>query len=152
LVAPFFDDFVLDPVPENPETIRLQWRQKGLDRYLDSGALSDGTLRFICLVTVLLQPNPPATIFLDEPELGLHPYAINVLAGLLRSAPVRTRIIVATQSVTLVNQFEPEDIIIADRHDQESKFTRLDTTALASWLEDYSLGQLWEKNVIGGQP
>jgi predicted ATPase len=152
LVAPFFDDFVLDPVSENPETIRLQWRQKGLDRYLDASALSDGTLRFMCLATVLLQPNPPATIFLDEPELGLHPYAINVLAGLLRSASVKTRIIIATQSVTLVNQFEPENIIVVDRQDQESKFKRLDTAALGTWLEDYSLGQLWEKNVIGGQP
>lgn len=152
MVAPFFDDFVLHPVPENADTIRLEWRQKGTDMYMDASSLSDGTLRFMCLATLLLQPQLPKTILLDEPELGLHPYAINVLGGLLRSASARGQVIVATQSVTLVDQFELGDIIVADRKDQESTFTRPDPIALASWLKDYSLGELWEKNVLGGRP
>jgi predicted ATPase len=152
MVAPFFDDFVLRPAAESTGTIRLEWRQKGTDMYMDASSLSDGTLRFMCLATLLLQPGLPQTILLDEPELGLHPYAINVLGGLLRSASTRAQVIVATQSVTLVDQFELGDIIVTDRKDQESTFTRPDAAALASWLEDYSLGELWEKNLLGGRP
>jgi len=152
MVAPFFDDFVLHPVPENADTIRLEWRQKGTDMYMDASSLSDGTLRFMCLATLLLQPQLPSTILLDEPELGLHPYAIDILGSLLRSASTRAQVIVATQSVTLVDQFEVGDIIVADRKNQESTFTRPDAAALASWLKDYSLGELWEKNVLGGRP
>jgi len=152
MVAPFFDDFVLHPMPENADTIRLEWRQQGTDMYMDASSLSDGTLRFMCLATLLLQPQLPSTILLDEPELGLHPYAISVLGGLLRSASAKTQVIVATQSVTLIDQFELGDIIVADRKDQESTFTRPDAAALAAWLKDYSLGELWEKNVLGGRP
>jgi predicted ATPase len=152
LVAPFFGNFDLRPDRLNPEKIRLEWREKGADEYFDAHALSDGTLRFLCLATLLLQPEPPTTLLIDEPELGLHPYAIVVLADLLRSAAERTQVIVSTQSVTLVNQLSPEDVIVVDRDEQQSVFRRPSSTGLESWLDGYSLGELWEKNVLGGRP
>ncbi|MBN2003743.1 MAG: AAA family ATPase [Anaerolineae bacterium] len=152
LVAPFFDDFDLKPSRLNPEKIRLEWREKGSDAYFNAHALSDGTLRFMCLATLLQMPNPPATILIDEPELGLHPYAITLLAALLRSAATRTQVIVSTQSVTLVNQFAPEDIVVVERQDNQSVFRRPDVQALIEWLEEYGMGDLWEKNLLGGRP
>ena len=152
LAAPFLDDFVLEPTALNPDKILLKWRDKGSDMEFFASCLSDGTLRFICLTTLLLQPELPTTIVLDEPELGLHPYAINLLADLLELAATRTQVIVATQSVTLINQMKPEDILVAERKGEESIFRRLNEAEIASWLEDYSLGELWEKNVLGGRP
>lgn len=152
LAAPFFEDFILRPSPLNPETIRLEWKEKGSDDYFNASSISDGTLRFICLATLLLQPNLPSTILIDEPELGLHPYAITLLAGLLESASVKSQIIISTQSVPLVNQFSPENIIVVDRKDNQSTFTPLKSRDLNLWLEDYSLGEIWEKNLIGGRP
>ncbi len=111
--------------------------------------LSDGTLRLMALITVLLQPQLPELIIIDEPELGLHPYAISVLAGLLKSVAYQTQIIVSTQSVTLVDHLEPEHIIVVDREKDQS---RLDENELLTWLDEYSLGELWEKNVLGGRP
>jgi len=152
LVAPFFDDFVLRPMPENENKIRLEWREIGSDHPFLAHHLSDGTLRFICLATLLLQPKMPSTILIDEPELGLHPYAINVLASLMRSASKRSQLIVSTQSVTLVNQFEAEDLLVVDRKDHATTIERVDPERLTEWLEDYALGDLWEKNVLGGRP
>lgn len=152
LVAPFFDDFNLRPDPFNPEKIQLEWREVGSDAYFNANVLSDGTLRFICLATLLLQPNLPSTILIDEPELGLHPYAITVLASLLRSAATETQVIVSTQSVPLVNQFNPEDIVVVDRLNQQSVFRRLGEHELEGWLDDYGMGDLWEKNLLGGRP
>jgi predicted ATPase len=152
MVAPFFHDFVLRPSELNPNKIRLEWKQKGSDSYLDAYSLSDGTLRFICLVTLLLQPRLPSTILIDEPELGLHPYAITTLAGLLQGASKRTQVIVSTQSVPLVNQFLPEDLIVVEREDSQSTFNYLPAHDMEHWLEEYGLGDLWEKNVIGGRP
>jgi predicted ATPase len=152
MAAPFFDSFNLRPNPLNPDTIRLEWQEVGSDGYFDANSLSDGTLRFISLVTLLLQPELPSILLLDEPELGLHPYAITVLADLLRSAATRAQIVVSTQSVTLVNQFSPEDVIVVDRIGGESVFRRLSSADLADWMDDYALGELWEKNVLGGRP
>lgn len=152
LVAPFFGGFNLRPDPLNPRKIRLEWQERGSDGYFDAHALSDGTLRFISLATLLLQPKPPTTVLIDEPELGLHPYAITVLAELFRSAAERTQLLVSTQSVTLVNQLEPEDVIVVDREGRESLFRRLGEEEIAAWLDDYALGELWEKNVLGGRP
>jgi predicted ATPase len=152
LAAPFFGDFALRPDPLNEEKIRLEWSERGSDAYFGANALSDGSLRFICLATLLLQPKPPSTVLIDEPELGLHPYAITLLASLLKTAATRTQVIVSTQSVTLVNQFTPEDIIVVERENRESVFRRLSSTEMESWLEDYGLGDLWEKNVLGGRP
>jgi len=154
MAAPFFGDFVLRPSPFNPEKIRLEWQERGSDVLFGPHALSDGTLRFICLTTLFLQPPDrlPATIVLDEPELGLHPYAIKLLADMVRSASEHTQVILATQSVTLVNQFSPEDILVVDRVQGETVFRHLSEEEIASWLEDYGLGDLWEKNLLGGRP
>ncbi|MCD4739006.1 MAG: AAA family ATPase [Anaerolineae bacterium] len=152
LAAPFFADFDLKPSRLNEEKIRLEWHERESDTYFNAHALSDGTLRFICLATLLLMPDPPSTIIIDEPELGLHPYAITLLAALLRSAATRTQIIVSTQSVTLVNQFALEEIIVVNRKDGQSIFERPDAVALESWLEEYGMGDLWEKNLLGGRP
>jgi predicted ATPase len=153
LVAPFFDDFVYRE--GNPRTVELEWTEKGSpDSTFNAHVLSDGTLRFICLATLLQQPVElmPPIILLDEPELGLHPFAINVLADLLKLAAEQTQLIVATQSVQLLSCLEPEDVIVVDRKDNASTFRRLDEAELSNWLEDHSLGELWEMNVLGGRP
>lgn len=149
-VAPFFRDFVLEP--ESRDRVRLRWRQTGSDAVFSAHQMSDGTLRFICLVTLLLQPTLPGLVVLDEPELGLHPFAIVQLADLLRQAAARSQVLVATQSVTLVSQFELADIIVAERDGGASNFHRPDRDRLAQWLAEYSLGELWEKNLLGGRP
>jgi predicted ATPase len=152
MVAPFFEDFALEPDRLNPDSIRLAWRARGTDAYFGPHALSDGTLRFICLATVLLQPLVPSAVVIDEPELGLHPYAITLLAELLRMASQRAQVIVSTQSVTLVNQLQPEDLLVVEQGDDGSTFRRPTQAEAASWLEEYGLGELWEKNILGGRP
>lgn len=144
LVAPFFGDFFLRPNPNNPDKIELEWTEVGHNIPFKAHELSDGTLRFICLATVLLQPDKlmPDTILIDEPELGLHPYAITVLASLLQSASEQHQIIVSTQSVELINEFEVDDLIVVDRKNGESYFRRLDENDFKQWLDDYSLGEL----------
>ena len=150
LVTPFFDDFILKP--NRQEKVRLRWKQKGSDYPLKPHHLSDGTIRFICLTTALLQPDPPSTIIIDEPELGLHPYAIEILAELFQAASKRMQVIVSTQSPALVDCFDPQDVIVVNRRDGASDFARLNPDALSSWLEDYSLGDLWRKNILSGGP
>ena len=152
--APFFKDFDLRPENLNPHKIRLQWRHTGTDAFFDASSLSDGTLRFIALATVFLQPEEyrPAVILVDEPELGLHPYAIALLASLMQQASTETQVVVSTQSSLLLDHFEPEDVIVAERAGGATTLERLDSPRLKTWLEDYSLGQLWEKNELGGRP
>jgi predicted ATPase len=150
-VAPFFRDFVLEPELA-PDRVRLRWQQEGSDTVFPADALSDGTLRFICLATLLGQPELPGLIVLDEPELGLHPFAIVQLAGMLRAASQESQVLLATQSVTLMNQFELGDLVIVERRDGASVFERPDPDRLSEWLEEYSLGELWEKNLLGGRP
>lgn len=154
LAAPFFMDFDLEPDRLNPGKIRLQWRHQGSDTYWDVSSLSSGTLRFIALATLFLQPKEyrPIVVIIDEPELGLHPYAITLLASLIQKASIDTQVIVSTQSSLLVDNFEPEDIVVADRVEGSTQFARLSSEALGTWLERYSLGQLWEKNILGGRP
>jgi len=151
-IAPFFEYFRLEPSRLNQDKIRLEWKEKGSDAYFNASALSGGTLRFMCLATLLLQPVLPAVILLDEPELGLHPAAISLLADLLESASQRTQILVATQSVTLVNQFTPDFVWVVERTNRQSVFQHLESADMSAWLENYSLGELWEKNVLGGRP
>jgi predicted ATPase len=153
-VAPFFDDFQLNPDPLNEEAIRLTWKHKNSDQYFGASSLSDGTLRFIALATLFLQPGTfrPSVILVDEPELGLHPYAITMLASLVKQASQETQVILSTQSPLLLDHFQPEDVLVADRVDGRTQFTRLDLSRLETWLETYSLGQLWEKNELGGRP
>lgn len=152
MVVPFFRDFYLRPVPDNPDYILLEWTDKFSDAIFSADDLSDGSLRFICLATLLLQPEMPKLILLDEPELGLHPSAIILLASLLQTASSRTQVIVATQSDKLVNEMNPEDIIVVDHEENESTFTRLTNVGLETWLKEYQLGDLWNQNVFGGRP
>jgi predicted ATPase len=153
-VAPFFEDFQLEPQMLNPNKIQLEWRHKKSDAYFDVSSLSDGTLRFMALATLFLAPKElrPSILLIDEPELGLHPYAITLLASLIQQASRETQVIAATQSPQLLDHFTPEDVLVVDQVDGASQFTRLDSERLAAWLEDYSLGQLWEKNELGGRP
>lgn len=154
LVAPFFDDFSLRPQENNPEKIVLRWRQRGCEDVFNASQLSDGTLRFICLATLLLQPHElqPATIIIDEPELGLHPYAITLLAEIVQQLSTEKQIIMSTQSVELLNEFKPEDVLVVDRTQEGSAFKRLNATELEAWIQDdYALGDLWKMNIIGGR-
>lgn len=152
-VAPFFDRFDLQSDRLNEGEIELRWREKASDDYFNAYSLSDGTLRYIALTTLLLQPDLPKTIIIDEPELGLHPFAINKLAAMIKQAVIRgSQVIVSTQSVDLVNNFEPEDVIAVDRKNDQSVFQRLKSDELKEWLEDYTLGELWTKNLVGAMP
>lgn len=152
--APFFGDFVFRDEPS--EFIELEWTERGRpDTPWKAHVLSDGTLRFICLTTLLLQPKNllPDTILIDEPELGLHPCAINLLAEMLKEAAETKQVIVSTQSVELLNNFQPEDVVVAQRENDASVFKRLDAEELVDWLnDDYSLGELWKRNILGGRP
>lgn len=150
-IAPYFDDFEMRVTNATPQdTVRLTWRRNGTDHLFSPGHFSDGTIRFLCLATVLLQPHPPTTIVLDEPELGLHPEALSVLAGLIRSASRRMQIILATQSPTLLNEFEPDQIIAVDQVAGATHFHRLDGPKLVEWLNEFSVGELWRKGTIQG--
>lgn len=152
-VSPFFEGFNLKPNRLNEQLIQLEWKQKeAIGSYFNAYQLSDGTLRFICLATLLLQPKLPKTIIIDEPELGLHPVAINKLSALIKKASLESQIIISTQSMNLVDNFNPQDILVVDRKENATVFNRLNPEELSSWLEDYSLGEIWEKNIIGGQP
>lgn len=153
LVMPFFDDFLLD-VAEfgEKQKVNLSWLQKGSDYPMQPYHFSDGSIRFICLATALLQPHPPSTIIIDEPELGLHPSAITILAELIQNASKQTQLIVATQSPALIDHFGVEDVIVVNRNDEASTFKRLKEKDFNVWLETYSVGELWSKNVISGGP
>jgi predicted ATPase len=154
LVAPFFEDFELEPRELNEELIDMLWREKGCDSVFKASQLSDGTLRFVCLATLLRQPAQlqPGLIIIDEPELGLHPYAITVFSELVKKVAVDKQVILSTQSVELLNNFEADDVVVVDKGENGSGFKRLDSTKLSEWLEDdYTLGDLWNKNIFGGR-
>ena len=156
-VAPFLDNFVLEPHELNKDTIRLEWKHVGDDDHFDVSAFSDGTLRFIALATLLLQPKErrPAVILLDEPELGMHPAAITLLESMIKyvsAGAAGVQVILSTQSARLLDQFDPEDVVVADRMKGATEFSRLDAKKLEVWLGRYSLGELWEMNDIGGRP
>ncbi len=153
VVIPFFDTFLLEPRISGPrEEVNVSWIQKESDYPMQPYQLSDGSLRFICLATALLQPNPPTTIVIDEPELGLHPGAIEVLAELIECAAQKTQIIIATQSPLVIDYFSIEDLVVVRQKNGASFFTRLKESDFQGWLEDYSIGELWRKNVIQGAP
>ncbi|MDR0822877.1 MAG: AAA family ATPase [Endomicrobium sp.] len=153
MVAPFFQDFILEP--DDNDNIVLKWKHKGSDAYFDVFYFSDGTLRFIALATLLLQPDKfiPHTVIIDEPELGLHPYALKILAELMQRVSKRGKQVIATsQSVDLINEFNAEDIIVSDRVGDESVFHRLKEEEISQWLEEFSIGDIWSRNIIGGAP
>ena len=152
LILPFFVDFYLEP---DSGHVLLAWRETESDQIFTASQAADGMLRAIALVTLLLQPEEtlPNLLILDEPELGLHPYAINIIGGLIRAVSEKTQVIVATQSPAFVDCFEPGDIVVVEREGRESVFRRLENSAaLQEWLKEYSLSELWQKNVFGGRP
>ena len=151
LIVPFFSNFVLEP---DYGSIMLKWREKGSDLLFTANQASDGTLRVMALITLLLQPPEtlPEVLILDEPELGWHPYAINTICGLINLISHRCQVILATQSPLLVDGFEPEDILVVERKNRQSCFSRLDAADWQDWLDEYSLSELWNKNLFGGRP
>ena len=152
IVAPFFGGLVYR---KGVETTELEWFHAGdRDTPLGPHQLSDGTLRFLCLATLLLQPADyqPDTILLDEPELGLHPAALSVLASMLHRAAEKKQIIVSTQSTELVDELPPDEIIVVEREGGATTFRRLEAAPLKDWLKDYRMGDLWKMNVLGGGP
>jgi len=151
-VAPFFSDFILEPDKLNPEMIKLRWKHKGSDLYFDANDLSDGTIRFICLTTLLLQPDIPTIILIDEPELGLHPFALNILASMFKIVSKKTQIIASTQSATFCDFFNANDILIVNSKNDATTINRLNEDAYKEWLKEYTIGELWQKNIIGGVP
>jgi len=153
IVMPFLKDFLLDKASyrDGVETkIRLSWQTKTSNMPMQPYHLSDGSIRFICLAAALLQPELPSMLIIDEPELGLHPEAIHILGEMINSASKRTQVIIATQSPLLLDQFDIEDIVVVNRKNDQSVFERLNRNDFNVWLEDYSVGELWEKNVIQG--
>ena len=147
---PDFKDFIFHKTGDN---VRLLWNDRYAEHYdFPLSALSDGTLRFIALSTLLLQPNPPKFIIIDEPELGLHPEAIEILAELIKLASANSQLLISTQSVQLVDCFTPDDILIAEKEHGETKITRPNKEELRDWLKDYTLGEIWRKNIMGGNP
>ncbi|HVI49249.1 MAG TPA: AAA family ATPase [Chitinophaga sp.] len=151
LVLPFFDDFELY---EEFGQVLLKWKETGTNKIFNAGQASDGMLRTIALISLLAQ-NPkdlPSVLFLDEPELGLHPSAIDAVAGLIKAASSHCQVFVATQSISLVNNFELDDLVVIDRKGRSSEYHRPDIGSLQVYLEEFSTGQIWEKNIIGGRP
>jgi predicted ATPase len=153
-MVPDFADFVLEPSQLNEREIFLNWLHKGRAYEFGPHQLSDGTLRFIALATLLLQPEErlPLLIALDEPELGLHPAALEILAGMARAASSHCQILFATQSSVFLDHFDPEDVVVVNCRSGTSEFRRLSSEELAAWREEYTLGEIWEKNVVGGGP
>lgn len=153
-IAPFFDDFVLEPAaPKNLDVI-LNWQEIGSDLLFGPHQLSDGTLRAMCLTTLLMQPKEllPSLIVVDEPELGLHPYALQKVAAMFEEVSAYTQVLISTQSSTFLNHFDPESVIVVNRNGKESEFMRPNAAHLEDWLNDYTLGDIWERNIIGGGP
>lgn len=153
-VAPFFHDFYLEPRGNDDQKIMLKWLHREHDEPFSANQLSDGTARFICLATLFLQPTHlrPKTIVLDEPELGLHPAALVVLAEIVKSTAKENQVICSTQSISFANLFEVDDFIVVDQKKGVSKFSRPNKKDLEHWLEEYGMGDIWNKNLIGGRP
>ncbi|KFA91705.1 AAA family ATPase [Archangium violaceum] len=155
-VAPFIKSLqptLVDPAHPETSSVRLDWVDER-DQLFGPHHLSDGTLRCIALFTALGQPveSLPAFLSIDEPELGLHPAALDILASLVRSTSTHAQILLATQSPALLDLFEPQDVVVTERAQGATTFRRLDPDQLAGWLEDYSMSELYDKNVLGGRP
>lgn len=132
--------------------VQLFLVEKGLKQTIPATRLSDGTIRFLCMLALLLHPDPPKVITLEEPELGLHPDVIRLVAKLLVEASVRCQIFVTTHSEVLVSALSDhaEAILICEKEDKGTQVRRLDSEQLAPWLKKYSLGELWMSGEIGG--
>lgn len=150
-IIPFFDDFVLI---DQYGKIYLRWKEKGSPVTFVATQASDGMLRAMALVTLLCMPPErlPAVMFLDEPELGLHPSAVKIICELIHGASEHCQIFIATQDAEMLNEFEPEDIVVVTRENRKSTFKRLVNEELKEWIGTYSLSDLWHQNIIGGKP
>jgi predicted ATPase len=134
--------------------VLLRWFEKPFDRHggISANFLSDGTLKLLCLLAILKSPDPPPLICIDEPELGLHPDWIKLVAELLQVAAMRTQVIVATHSPHIVAKLEPEQVIVAEKVDGETRLERQDRQDLEKWLKDFNLSELWLAGQLGGRP
>lgn len=152
LAFPNFDRFELPVVGAG--YITLTWHEKGLTIPLYPNQLSEGTLRFLWLTTLLLSPEPPPLILIDEPEVSLHPELLQILAALLRDASARTQLLVATHSSDLIRWLQPDEVVVIDKQDGKSTFTWADDPALdlEKWLQEYTLADLWYMGNLGGRP
>ena len=123
-------------------------------RYIPVSHLSDGTLRYMALAAILLDPEPPPLVVIEEPELGLHPDVVLSIGRMLVEASRRMQLVVTTHSHGLIDALDdcPSSVVVCDKHDGESVFERLDPTWLKEWLEQYSLGKLWSAGDLGGNP
>lgn len=151
---PQFQDFYLEPASNY---ISLRWKDNSATDYVfNAYQFSDGSIRFIALATLLLQPKEtmPNVIILDEPELGLHPYAITLLAQMVKDAAIHTQIIIASQSKDLVDHFDIENINVVemDEHRLCTTVKALSEADYELWLKHYTISELWDKNIIGGRP
>lgn len=151
-VMPQFGDFELVQSPTDKYS-NLNWRDRA-GNFFDASQISDGSLRFMGLATLLLQPEAalPKIMVLDEPELGLHPKALQLLRAMIEHTKRHSQLIIATQSANFLDEFSPEQVIVAERQNEETIFKKLSTTELKDWLDDYTLSGIWDKNLIGGQP
>ena len=153
---PQFGDFIMEPSRIDGEYIVLDWKERDSDYIFGVNQISDGTLRFMALATLLLQPpkNLPSLIVIDEPELGLHPLAISILAGMIKTAAENAQVVIATQSPRLLDEFSADKVVVIDRdvERRSSVIRKLSTEQLKEWEDEYTMSELWDKNVIGGRP
>jgi predicted ATPase len=133
--------------------VHLRWFEEPYQREgVTANLLSDGTLKLLCLIAILMSPDPPPLICIDEPELGLHPDWIKLVAEMLQSASARTQLIVATHSPQIVAGLDPEQVIVTEKIDGETNLTRLERRDLEKWLKDFNLSDLWLAGHLGGHP
>lgn len=146
-----FDGIVDFRCPVTSGSVSL-FLEEGNEKYIPASRLSDGTLRYLFLLAILLHPKPPPLIAIEEPELGLHPDVVAKVAELLVDASQRTQLVVTTHSRMLVDALSehPSSVIVCEKENGESRFTRLDGTRLKDWLDKYSLGELWRSGELGG--
>jgi len=133
--------------------VHLRWFEEPYEKEgVTANLLSDGTLKFLCLIAILMSPDPPPLICIDEPELGLHPDWIKLVAEMMQSAAARTQLIVATHSPQIVAGLDPEQVIVTEKIDGETNLTRLERRDLDKWLKEFNLSDLWLAGHFGGRP
>ena len=150
-VVPGFDRFQIE---ESFGKALLRWKLRGMDKTIGAHLTSDGTLRFFALVTLLNLPTQmlPDVLLLDEPELGLHPAAVALVGDMIKVLTKERQVIVATQSPSLVDAFAIDEVIVLELQEGQTNACRFEENAFQDWLDDYTTGELWQKNLLGGRP